>query len=157
MYNLVELQAEISFLQGNFSNCIDIYVRSKKSAKILLFEFLENSFKRLVLEKRRNEKVLLANCIKKDIKYMVKLAPQQIKVLVQNYVPEIQEELIWALGDDEYLQLEYLEGIINDDERTQMKNKLSEESILRFVELMAKHKPDNLIDAFKKNPNFSIE
>jgi len=22
---------------------------------------------------------------------------------------------------------------------------------------MAKHKPDNLIDAFKKNPNFSIE
>ena len=91
MYNLVELQAEISFLQGNFSNCIDIYVRSKKSAKILLFEFLENSFKRLVLEKRRNEKVLLANCIKKDIKYMVKLAPQQIKVLVQNYVPEIQE------------------------------------------------------------------
>lgn len=38
-----------------------------------------------------------------------------------------------------------------------MKNKLSERSILRFVELMAKHKPDNLIDAFKKNPNFSIE
>ncbi|MCB0371255.1 MAG: hypothetical protein KDD45_18020 [Bdellovibrionales bacterium] len=38
-----------------------------------------------------------------------------------------------------------------------MKNKLSEQSILRFVELMAKHKPDHLIDAFKKNPNFSIE
>jgi hypothetical protein len=38
-----------------------------------------------------------------------------------------------------------------------MKNKLSEQSILRFVELMAKYKPDNLIDAFKKNPNFSIE
>ena len=72
-------------------------------------------------------------------------------------MPEIQEELIRALGDDEFLQLEYLEGIINDDERTQMKNKLSEESILRFVELMAKHKPDSLIDAFKKNPNFSIE
>lgn len=36
-YNLTDLQAEISFLQGNFSNCIDIYVRSKKSAKILLF------------------------------------------------------------------------------------------------------------------------
>ncbi len=35
--NLTDLQAEISFLQGNFSNCIDIYVRSKKSAKILLF------------------------------------------------------------------------------------------------------------------------
>ena len=40
MYNLTDLQAEISFLQGNFSNCIDIYVRSKKAAKVLLFEFL---------------------------------------------------------------------------------------------------------------------
>ncbi len=38
-----------------------------------------------------------------------------------------------------------------------MKLKLSEESILRFVELMAKYKPDNLIDAFKKNSRFSIE
>jgi len=38
-----------------------------------------------------------------------------------------------------------------------MKMKLSENSILRFVELMAKHKPDQLIDAFKKNPLFSIE
>lgn len=46
---------------------------------------------------------------------MVGLDPQKIKVLVQNYVPEIQEELIHALSDDEYLQLEYLEGIINDD------------------------------------------
>ena len=36
---------------------------------------------------------------------MVKLDPQKIKVLVQNYVPEIQEELISALGDDEELQL----------------------------------------------------
>ena len=88
---------------------------------------------------------------------MVGLDPQKIKVLVQNYVPEIQQELIHALSDDEYLQLEYLQGIINDDERTQMKSKLSEQSILRFVELMAKQKPDNLIDAFKKNPNFSIE
>lgn len=38
-----------------------------------------------------------------------------------------------------------------------MKLKLSEESVLRFVELMAKHKPDLLIDAFKKNSQFSIE
>lgn len=37
MTSLTDLQAEISFLQGNFSNCIDIYVRSKQSAKILLF------------------------------------------------------------------------------------------------------------------------
>ena len=73
MYSLTDLQAEISFLQGNYSNCIDIYIRSKKSAKILLFEFLENSFKRLVLERKKNEKNILANCIKKEIKYMVKL------------------------------------------------------------------------------------
>ena len=88
---------------------------------------------------------------------MVGLEPHRTKILVQNYVPEIQEELIAALADDEFLQLEYLEGIINDDERTQMKLKLSEESVLRFVELMAKHKPDHLIDAFKKNSQFSIE
>lgn len=31
---------------------------------------------------------------------MVSLDPQKIKVLVQNYVPEIQEELIDALSDD---------------------------------------------------------
>jgi hypothetical protein len=83
-------------------------VRSKKSAKILLFEFLENSFKRLVLEKRREQKNALANCIKNQIKYMVGLEPQRTKILVQNYVPEIQEELIAALSDDEFLQLEYL-------------------------------------------------
>lgn len=124
-YNLTDLQAEISFLQGNFSNCIEIYLRSKKSAKILLFEFLENSFKRLVLEKRKDQKMALANCIKSHIKYMVSLEPQSTKVLVQNFVPEIQEELIAALSDDEELQLEYLEGIINDDERAQMKMKLS--------------------------------
>lgn len=108
LFDLTDLQAEISFLQGNFSNCIDIYVRSKKSVKVLLFEFLENSFKRLVLEKRRDQKIQLANCIKSQIKYMVSLEPQRTKVLVQNYVPEIQEELIAALGDDEFLQLEYL-------------------------------------------------
>jgi hypothetical protein len=87
LFDLTDLQAEISFLMGNFSNCIDIYVRSKKSAKVLLFEFLENSFKRLVLEKRREHKNVLANCIKTQIKYMVGLDPQRTKVLVQNYVP----------------------------------------------------------------------
>ena len=54
----------------------------------------------MVLEKRKNEKIILANCIKKEIKYMVQLNSTQTKVLVQNYVPEIQEELIRALGDD---------------------------------------------------------
>ncbi len=83
-------------------------MRSKKSAKILLFEFLENSFKRLILEKRKDQKVILANCIKSHIKYMVGLEPHRTKILVQNYVPEIQEQLIAALADDEFLQLEFL-------------------------------------------------
>jgi len=39
---------------------------------------------------------------------MVSLQPQRTKILVQNFVPEIQEELIAALSDDEFLQLEYL-------------------------------------------------
>lgn len=39
---------------------------------------------------------------------MVGLEPHRTKILVQNYVPEIQEELIAALSDDEFLQLEYL-------------------------------------------------
>jgi Mg/Co/Ni transporter MgtE len=53
--------------------------------------------------------------------------------------------------------LEYLEGIINDEERAQMKQKLSERSVLRFVELMAQHKPDQLMESLKKNSRFSIE
>ena len=53
-----------------------------------------------MLERKKEQKNILANCIKKEIKYMVSLDPQKIKVLVQNYVPEIQEDLINALGDD---------------------------------------------------------
>jgi hypothetical protein len=48
---------------------------------------------------------MLANCIKKEIKYMVMLNPQKTKLIVQNYVPEMQEELIRALQDDPDLQL----------------------------------------------------
>jgi hypothetical protein len=76
---------------------------------------------------------------------MVGLNPQKTKNIVKAYIPEIQEELIDALKDDEHLQLEYLEGIINDDEQQQMKLKLSQKSILRYIELMAKLKPDGLI------------
>jgi hypothetical protein len=56
---------------------------------------------------------------------MVGLNPQKTKNIVKAYIPEIQEELIDALKDDESLQLEYLEGIINDEEQQQMKMKLS--------------------------------
>lgn len=38
-----------------------------------------------------------------------------------------------------------------------MKDKLSDRSISRYVEIMAKTKRNNLIDAFKKNPRFTTE
>ena len=38
-----------------------------------------------------------------------------------------------------------------------MKLKLSHNSILQFVKLMAKYKPDSLIEVFKKNQNFATE
>lgn len=49
LFALSDLQAEISFLQKNYNNCIEIYVRAKNSAKTLVFDFLDNSFKILVL------------------------------------------------------------------------------------------------------------
>lgn len=37
------------------------------------------------------------------------------------------------------------------------KNKLSQKSILRYVELMARMKPDELLEAFKNNAYFPID
>ena len=81
---------------------------------MLVFEFLENEFKRLVLERKKSEKGLLASCIKASIKHLLKLEPRKTITLVQNCVPEIQEELITALDDDPELQLEYLEKVMRD-------------------------------------------
>lgn len=91
----------------------------------MVFEFLENEFKRLVLERKKNEKNLLANCIKVSIKHLLKLEPRKTITLVQNCVPDIQEELIYALNDDPELQLEYLEKVMKDGELAQMKARLS--------------------------------
>lgn len=38
-----------------------------------------------------------------------------------------------------------------------MKEKLSDQSIARYVELMARQKKEQLIDSFKKNPRFTTE
>jgi hypothetical protein len=43
------------------------------------------------------------------------LHPRKTKNLIQNYIPEIHEELIEALKDDEKLQLDYLNDIMNDE------------------------------------------
>lgn len=53
---LIDLQAEIAFLQGNFANSIEIYMRAKDSQKMLIYDFLEGSFKRLILEKKKQQK-----------------------------------------------------------------------------------------------------
>ena len=98
-YNLTDLQAEISFVMGNYRNSIDIYARARPFAKTLIFEFLQNSFKKLVLEKKKEEKKTLAKCITQEIKWMVELNPKKTKNLVDVYIPEIQQQLIDALGD----------------------------------------------------------
>ena len=38
-----------------------------------------------------------------------------------------------------------------------MKEKLSDRSIARYVELMAQKQPSALLDAFKRNPRFTTE
>ena len=71
------------------------------------------------------EKKKLASCITEQIKWMVNLDPRKTMSLVQVYIPEVQEELIFALKSDEDLQLQFLEGIVEDENLVQMKNNLS--------------------------------
>jgi len=65
--------------------------------------------------------------------------------------------LIEALKDDEELQLDYLNDIMNDEYNPNLKQSLSEASILRYIELMSIFKSTELLSAFKKNPFFPIE
>lgn len=58
------------------------------------------------------EKKKLASCITEQIKWMVNLDPRKTMSLVQVYIPEVQEDLIFALKSDEDLQLQFLEGIV---------------------------------------------
>lgn len=88
---------------------------------------------------------------------MVNLDPHKTINIIQNYIQDVQEQLIDALKDDEELQLGFLEGIINNENLIQMKDRLTDRSISRYVELMAKKRPGALIDAFKKNPRFTTE
>ena len=67
---------------------------------MLVFEFLENSFKRLNLEKRKDDKKKLANVITQNIKWMVNLDPHKTIGIIQNFIQEVQEQLIEALRDD---------------------------------------------------------
>lgn len=156
-HSLTDLQAEISFLQGNFKKCMEIYIHAQGPSRLLVFEFLENSFKRLNLEKRKEDKRKLASCITHNIKWMVSLDPHKTINIIQNFIQDVQEQLIDALSDDESLQMEFLQNIITNENLTQMKDRLTDRSISRYVELMAKHDREHLIDAFKKNPRFTTD
>jgi len=52
---------------------------------------------------------------------MVELNPQSTITVIQNYIQEIQDTLIEALSGKEALQLQFLEGIINNENLVQMK------------------------------------
>ena len=49
------------------------------------------------------------------------LHPRKTKTLIQNYIPEIHEELIEALKDDEELLLDYLNDTMNDEYNPNLK------------------------------------
>jgi hypothetical protein len=61
------------------------------------------------------------------------LHPRKTKTLIQNYIPEIHEELIEALKDDEELLLDCLNDTMNDEYNPNLKQALSEDSILRYI------------------------
>lgn len=68
---------------------------------------------------------MLSSSIKSQIKSLVLLNPRKTKSLIQSYIPEIHEELIEALKDDEELQLDYLNDIVNDEYNPNLKQSLS--------------------------------
>lgn len=49
----MDLQAEICLTNNQFNNAVDIYLRARPNLRIWIFEFLENSFKKLILEKKK--------------------------------------------------------------------------------------------------------
>jgi hypothetical protein len=61
------------------------------------------------------------------------LHPRKTKTLIQNYISEIHEELIEALKDGEELLLDYLNDTMNDEYNPNLKQALSEDSILRYI------------------------
>jgi hypothetical protein len=49
----MDLQAEISMLNNQYTNAVDIYLRARPNLRIWIFEFLSNAFKNLILEKKK--------------------------------------------------------------------------------------------------------
>lgn len=100
-YNLMDLQAEICFMNKQFSNAVDIYLRAKPNLRIWIFEFLENVFKKLIVEQRNTtnkekltavmkDKKRLGDILTQKIKSLVELDSTKTKQIIDNYLPEIQ-------------------------------------------------------------------
>jgi hypothetical protein len=55
--------------------------------RIWIFEFLENSFKKLLFEKKNQDKKKLGDILTQRIKSLVELDSLKIKEIVDNYLP----------------------------------------------------------------------
>lgn len=97
----MDLQAEICFMNKQFSNAVDIYLRAKPNLRIWIFEFLENVFKKLIVEQRNTtnkekltavmkDKKRLGDILTQKIKSLVELDSTKTKQIIDNYLPEIQ-------------------------------------------------------------------
>lgn len=73
-------------MNGDFRKCIEIYRNAQGYSQHLVFEFLENSFKRLILEKRKEDKGKLARCITQNIEWIVELDPQATIKIIQSFI-----------------------------------------------------------------------
>jgi len=110
---LTELQAYISLLAKNYKACIEIYLRGRETSKRGIFVFLENSFKSFQLSKKKSEIQTFASALSDYVSVLIQLDPKMSRNLIQTYMPEQQEQLIFALGADKQLQLDYLKSIIH--------------------------------------------
>ena len=147
---LTELQAYISLLAKNYKASIEIYLRGRETSKKGIFAFLENSFKSFQLSKKKAEMQAFASALSDYVSALIQLDAKMSRNLIQTYMPEQQEQLIFALGADQRLQLDYLQSIIHE-------SYLSEKAMLLYVTLMCLFEPDSLAEAFRTYQHLPIE
>lgn len=146
---LTELQAYISLLAKNYKACIEIYLRGRETSKRGIFAFLENSFKSFQLSKKKAEMQAFASALSDYVPVLIHLDAKMSRNLIQTYMPEQQEQLIFALGADKRLQLDYLKSIIHE-------SYLSERAMLLYVELKCQLEAETLAEAFRTYQHLPI-
>jgi hypothetical protein len=94
-YELIDVQTELYFIKNDYAKCIEIYkYAANEYYKNLIFEFLENALKKLTTEGRKSDKQKLTKSIAKYIEWMVELNPQNTIWIIQNFLPDLQNNLI---------------------------------------------------------------